>query len=219
MSVLVTSLIVAGGVLLGRLIAGGAKNAPTKTDSGAAHETGNPASAAPTDKTAAVTAKADEQESFEDFPCQLGDVVMRRGGDEAWLAGALVLSESRPVAILFVAPEAGKDTVLYVRPRPGTELSWLRAVDAADLTAMPEPPTSIEHEGVRYERRRRIPVRAARIGTGAPDLAGDVIVAEYAAPGDECMVVLVGHGVTRAFAGRRLDEGLYEVIASGKATL
>ena len=50
------------------------------------------------------------------FPCKLGDVVVRAAeGDEAWLAGVLMFEEDRPVAALFVAPEAGGNRAVFVR--------------------------------------------------------------------------------------------------------
>ena len=55
---------------------------------------------------------------LDGFVCQLGDVLMRITGEEAWLAGGVVLSEEIPVAVLFVAPDAGHDCVIYVRARP-----------------------------------------------------------------------------------------------------
>src|SRR5690606_28376350 len=37
---------------------------------------------------------------LEGFVCQLGDVVMRITGEEAWLAGGVVLTDQIPVAVL-----------------------------------------------------------------------------------------------------------------------
>ena len=69
------------------------------------------------------------QGHLEGFPCQLGDVVMRMTGEEAWLAGGLVLCEEGPVAALFVAPDAGHDCAIYVRPQPREAVFWLRPLD------------------------------------------------------------------------------------------
>ena len=207
MSLVVTSLLVAGGVLLGRWIARGSK--PTedpKTPEGEA--------AAPKTGGAAVTLA----DPFEGFPCRLGDVLLRTGGDEAWLAGALVFSEGETVSALFVAPEAGKDIAIYVRPRPAQDLHWLSPIDAPTLAVMAEPPTSLEHLGTRFERQRRVPLRAQRLGTGAPDVGGEVIVAEYTS-GTERMIVVAGSGTSRGWRGTSLEEGMYEVIPSGKSTL
>ncbi len=207
MSVIVTSLIVAGGVLLGRWIARG--NAEPGVKPGATP-------AAPDGRAPETAdAKTPERDHFQGFPCHLGDVLLRSGGDEAWLAGALVFSETETTSALFVAPEAGKDVAIYVRSRPSLELAWLSAIDLAILS---EPPTSIEHLGTRFERKRRLPLRAERLGTGAPSVGDQVIVAEYTA-GSEWLVVISGSGTSHAFRGASLEEGMYEVIPSGKATL
>ena len=66
---------------------------------------------------------------LEGFPCQLGDVIMRLTGEEAWLAGGVVLSEEAPIAALFVAPDAGHDCAIYVRPRPREAVYWMEPLD------------------------------------------------------------------------------------------
>lgn len=155
------------------------------------------------------------------FPCQLGDVVMRATGEEAWLAGGLVLSEGKqPVAALFVAPEAGADIVLYAKGEPSASLSWLAALSPDAILVGGEPPSVIEHEGLRFERKRRLPLSVERIGVSAPDLGAVVVAAEYASAGSDRVVVLKGdNGQTRAFRGVELESFAYEVIASGRATL
>lgn len=162
---------------------------------------------------------AGTSERLEDFPCQLGDVVMRVTGEEAWLAGGLVLSEDAPVAVLFVAPDAGHDLALYVTPRPRESLYWLSPLDASAVLVGGEPPTSVEHGGVRFERERRLPLRPRRLGVGAPDVGESVIVAEYVSAGAERLVVLKSPATSRAYRGIALDAAAYEVIASGRATI
>jgi hypothetical protein len=44
------------------------------------------------------------------------------------------------------------------------------------------------------------------------------IVAEYAS-GRQRMIVVVGSGKARAWTGEALEEGTYEILPSGKATL
>ncbi|GEM_PF-990864 len=157
---------------------------------------------------------------LEGFVCQLGDVVMRITGEEAWLAGGVVLSESVPVAVLFVAPDAHRDCVIYVRARPRDTLFWLEPLDPNAILVGGEPPSSVEHEGVRFDRARRLPLRPRRIGVGAPELGDAVVVAEYVSAGAERLLVLkANNGEVRAYRGLELEPSAYEVIASGESTL
>jgi hypothetical protein len=153
------------------------------------------------------------------FPCALGDVVSRFGDEERWLAGALVFWEERPAAVLFIAPEAGGDRAVLVRPTPSTEIVWLDPVPPSDLTVGAEPPTALEVQGMRYERTRRLPWRVTRAGAGAPDVGETAVFAEYTGGGADRLVVIVGGGTARAFRGSALDEGMYDVMPSGTSTL
>jgi hypothetical protein len=161
-----------------------------------------------------------ERGRLDGFVCQLGDVVMRITGEEAWLAGGVVLSEEVPVAVLFVAPDAGHDCAIYVRARPRGSLLWLEPLDLSAVLVGGEPPSAVEHRGIRFERARRLPLRPRRIGVGAPDVGDAVIVAEYASAGAERLLVLKANsGVVRAYRGIELEEGSFEVIAAGESTL
>ncbi|MEO6418827.1 MAG: hypothetical protein ABIP39_05440, partial [Polyangiaceae bacterium] len=82
-----------------------------------------------------------------------------------------------------------------------------------------EPPSSLEHNGERFDRVRRLPFRAERLGTGAPDVGEEVVVAEYKSLPGERMLVIVGSKVARAWRGMLLEPGMYDVLASGKSTL
>jgi hypothetical protein len=166
--------------------------------------------------------KKDEtkEQTLEGFPCQLGDVLLRLTGEEAWLAGGLVLSEEVPVAALFVAPDAKQDCVIYVRPPPKDAVFWLEPLDPGAVLVAGEPPSSVEHGGVRFDRARRLPLRPRRIGVGAPDVGDAVVVAEYNSAGAERLLVLKAtSGVTKAYRGVELEPSMYEVIPSGKSTL
>lgn len=155
--------------------------------------------------------RVDESRALEGFPCKLGDVILRSAGDEAWLAGALVLSEAGgAVAALFTAPEAGGDRAIYARAA-SEELLWLAAEPGVAVISG-EPPTALEISGERYERRRRLPLRAARIGTGAPEIGPEVIVAEYTGLGDQHLVVVASKDKTLAFRGDALGPGTYDVL-------
>ncbi|HRH01209.1 MAG TPA: hypothetical protein PLR99_33460 [Polyangiaceae bacterium] len=206
----VSTTLVLGGMALGRVIARSLVSKDPQDGEGA----GPPTKEAPAVPDAPAPASP-----LDGFPCQLGDVLTRPGGDEAWLAGALVLSEDVPVAVLFIAPDAGHDRAIYTRREADAPFLWLKPVDAGDLVSLAEPPSSIEHEGVRFERRRRLPLSARRIGTGAPDVGASVIVAEYASPGTERMLVMQHEGRSRVWHGDMLEPGMVDVLPSGRSTL
>jgi len=156
---------------------------------------------------------------FASFPCKLGDVVVRRiEGDEAWLAGALVFFEERPIGALFVAPEARRDWAVLAR-EAGSELAWLSPASGVDPLAAREPPSALEHEGTRFDRLRRMPVRVERVGSGAPAVGATAIIAEYAGPGAERYLLVAGAEATLAWRGVALAEREYDVLPSGHATL
>ena len=204
MSLVLTSLVVAGGVVMGRWIGRSAFANPSRSGEGARRP------------VATFPSKVDP---LLDFPCHLGDVVMRTGGGEAWLAGAILFSEELPTSILFIAPEAGGDRALYVRPKPNEEIVWLLPLAPKEFLVGSEPPSSLEHEGERFERARRLPVRAERLGTGAPDVDEQLILAEYTCTSGDRLLLLSGSRGTHAWRGTCLAPGMYEVLASGKSTL
>jgi hypothetical protein len=144
--------------------------------------------------------------------CQLGDVIVRRlDHDEAWLAGALVFSESRPVAALFVAPEVRQDRAVFVRAA-ARELAWLTPVVEAVEAPGGEPPNAIEHNGLRFRRQRRHPVHVDRVGTGAPAVGDRAVVAEYVGAGADRMLVVAGAEATLAWCGVVVADGSYDVL-------
>jgi hypothetical protein len=211
-SLILTGLIVAGTsgiVVLGRWIAKRRKSAADEPDPNAKKD------APGEDKE--TPAKGDH---LVGFPCQLGDVLMRVTGEEAWLAGGVVLSEEMPVAALFVAPDAGQDCAIYVCPHPRESVAWLAPLDPDAILVGGEPPSAVEHEGIRFERVRRLPLRPRRIGVGAPEVGDAVLVAEYASTGSDRLLLVKGSsGATRAYRGHELEPHAFEVIASGRATL
>jgi hypothetical protein len=205
-SILVDALVVGGGILLGRWVSR-ALRARRRSGEGkqavAQHGATPPAS-----------------NPFADMPCKLGDVVVRTAErDEAWLAGALVFEEEKPVAALFVAPEAGGDRALFVRAAPGSGLTWLVPLAKGALPLTSDPPHAVEHEGARYERARRLPVKVTRVGTGAPTVGARAVVAEYAGAASERLVVVAGSEQTLAWKGVSLAEGEYDVLPGGAGTL
>ncbi|MCA9584344.1 MAG: hypothetical protein KC657_03195 [Myxococcales bacterium] len=224
MSLILTGLIVAAAsgatFLAGRMFARrGAAGAKAEGESPDGEADGATAAESPPEQTKRKAPTRDApDDALAGFPCQLGDVVMRKDGDEAWLAGALVLSEDVAVSALFFAPDAGAERVIYARPKPRASVAWLESLDPSEVLVGGEPPTSLEHDGVRFERARRIPLRARRVGVGAADVGGSVVLAEYTSMGSERLVLVKGD-VARAFRGVELDEGTFEVIASGRSTL
>jgi hypothetical protein len=176
----------------------------------------------PTDERGRESDWADDAPSalLEGFACKLGDVVIRRvEGDEAWLAGALVLAEERPVAALFIAPVAGGERALLVPGPPRAALTWLTPLAPGELALSGEPPRSIEHAGARFERTRRLPVHVSRLGKGAPHVGQSALFAEYETRGAERLVVVVGQDAALAWRGVALAEGEYDVLPGSPATL
>ncbi len=165
-----------------------------------------------------TVAKIPARDLLEGFACKLGDVIIRAGGDEAWLAGALVLAEDAPVAVLFVAPDAGSDRAVLARAR-GEALLWLSPLGPDEIVTGAEPPSAIEHGATRFDRVRRLPLRVERIGSGTPDVGDRVLFAEYTASTGERLVILIGAGAPRAWRGVALEEGMYDLLPGGKATL
>ena len=238
MSFLLAGLIVAGtsgAIAVGRWLAG--RREPGTTPAPPTDATGDEQDASATkeskdgDKKESPTSTAAPAKTTKrkvegphahlvGFPCQLGDVLMRITGEEAWLAGGLVLSEESPVAALFVAPDAGHDCAIYARPAPREAVFWLEPLDPGAVLVGGEPPSSVEHGGIRFDRVRRLPLRPKRIGVGAPDVGDAVVVAEYASAGSERLLVIRStSGTAHAYRGEELEVSAYEVIPSGKSTL
>jgi len=204
LSLLLASLGVASGILLARAV-------------GRALRRDKPAAAEQNGETPSGAADATAPADLAGFPCQLGDVILATAGDEAWLAGALVFRERLPMAVLFIAPDAGGDRAIYARPSPHASLVWMSPVPRDALVIAREPPSALELDHERWSRARRLPFRVERLGTGAPDLGDEVIVAEYDAATGERLLVVVGPSGARAWKGRALEEGNYEVLP-GKHT-
>jgi hypothetical protein len=214
-----SAIAVAGGLLVGRWVAvWHQKKALPPTAANAASENGNAERARGEGRLKNdEEARADERIDWLAFPCALGDVVIRTlDGAEAWLAGAIVLREDAPAAVLFLAPDAAGDRAIYARPRPRAELAWLLPVRRDSLLVGTEPPSAIEIDGLRFERLRRLPFRVQRVGTGAPDVGETALVGEYGAVSGEVALVLIADGVGRAWQGRKLDEAEYEVWSGEK---
>lgn len=213
----------AAGLVAGRLLAWRAQRGrvadPAPSSEEAAPESNPPEAEAPGDAPAATHA----QVRLEGFPCQLGDVVLLPTGEEAWLAGALLLSErttqadgtgafQRTVAVLFVAPDKGSGRAVYARPAPDPALDWMSPLSPGEVTLGAEPPSSLEHDGTLFERVRRLPLGVDCAGEGAPDLGPSVILAEYDGGADARLVILATREAAHVWRGRRLAAGMFDVL-------
>jgi hypothetical protein len=218
-SLLVTGAIIGGGLLLGRLIAiavRGGRSTKQREGESDEQEPAEPDVSAPKkdDGKSAPRARVDR---FALLPFKIGDVILRAGGEEAWLAGALVFSEDAVAAALFVAPEAKLDRAIFARTKKASaRIAWLEPLPDGAITTGAEPPSSIEHEGTRFDRVRRLPVRVERAGTGAPDVGERAIVAEYATPAGDALVLVLSSSNVRAWRGTLLEEGMYDVLPGGR---
>ncbi|MGD0524711.1 MAG: hypothetical protein ABSE49_06195 [Polyangiaceae bacterium] len=208
MTLLLDAALIVGGLALGRWIARRVRSRREPRET--------PPAADSTDDVLARP-RADLPASF---PCKLGDVVVRVAErDEAWLAGGLLFAEERPVAALFVAPEAGGDRALFVRDAPGAGMTWLAPITADAPAVTKEPPHALEHDGVRYERARRLPVNVTRVGSGAPSVGDRAIVAEYTGPAAMRLLILAGSEQTLSWKGVALGDGEYDVLPGSPDTL
>ena len=151
---------------------------------------------------------------FEGLPCALGDVVVRSAErDEAWLAGALVFEEAAPVSVLFVAPEAGADRGVYVRhDAPRRAARGSRPSRGARSHWPPSLPTRSSTRASATSEPRRLPVRVRRLGTGAPEVGPEAVVADYTAAGGRRLVVGAGKEQTHAWGGECVAVSRVEVL-------
>ena len=198
MSLVLAAVSVAGGIVVARVVGALLRSSASSEE--------------PEDDP--DNARTPVPDPFAGFPCKLGDVLVRRAErDEAWLAGALVFAEERPIAALFVAPEARQDRAVLVRDAQ-PEVTWLLPASGPVDLAGRDPPSALEHEGVRFSRKRRLPVRVERLGTGAPDVGPTAVVAEYTGPGAERFLVVAGAESTLAWRGTALGELEYDLLPS-----
>lgn len=212
MSILVTSVAVAGGLAFGRWLSQRA----ALTESRRAELKSRVAAA--NSGSSAVEAPNAHEILWTRFPCRLGDVIVHPSGDEAWLAGAIILSEDVAAAVLFVAPEAKNDRAVYARAKPVTEIFWLSPL-AADGWTPPDtdPPTTIEIEGEPFERIRRLPYRTEAMGEGTPSLGAEILLAEYKSLRslERRVISISGKGSARAWIGSAIDIRVCDVLPAG----
>ena len=190
-----------------------AKEEETPRDKGDKGASKGDKGASKVDKGATSRAKKRATASaFAGLPLSLGDVVVA-DREERWLAGGLLAKEGdRVVAALFFAPEGALVKMVAAFPEPRRELLWL---DGVRVDSPPEPPGSIEIEGVPMTRRGRLPVVLSRHGQGAPNVGETGILAEYEGGADEVAVLVTTEGRSFAWRGRRLADGQYDRLGSG----
>jgi hypothetical protein len=121
--------------------------------------------------------------------------------------------------VLFIAPEAGGDRGLFMRPAPASGVTWLAPLAKGELALTADPPHALEHAGVRFVRVRRLPVKVTRVGSGAPTVGAQAIVAEYTGAAADRILVVAGAEQTLAWKGVALGEGEYDVLPGDKSTL
>jgi hypothetical protein len=173
------------------------------------------------DQRRAGSASSSGGANISAFPVKLGDVVVRRDlQDEAWLSSALFLSESvgaqeEAVAVLFLGSDAGGDRAVYARRGDARALTWLTPLHGEGNAPGGEPAHAIEHEGVRFVRKRRLPVHVARSGEQAPDVGASAVVGEYDGPGVARLIVMAGEREIRVWKGVELGEGEYDILPGG----
>lgn len=147
------------------------------------------------------------------FGIGLGDVVLLRTGEEAWLSGVLCFDEGAQTLALFVGPDSGGSRyVLAGRTGSGDdehELTWL--TEASDLTVS-EGVHVIEYQGERLQRERRRPLAVRRTGSMAPDIGASAVVFEYRGELGGAVAIVKGERRTLTLAGRRLMPGTYEIL-------
>lgn len=150
---------------------------------------------------------------LEGFPCQFGDIVMRKDGSEAWLQSGFVFSEEIAVSALFTASSELGETSIYVRREPANDVLWLTAVRPEVIDAAREAPALFESDGTMFERLRRTPLRVERWGASAPELEGTAFVSEYLGPGGRRMLLVqCAPFADLVFAGVVLTPDAFEVL-------
>jgi hypothetical protein len=150
-------------------------------------------------------------------------------GEEAWLTGVALFREraaavdpagdpDRTVAALFVASGAGATRAVYARPAPASTVDWTVEVPADELASVVEPPSSLELSRERFVRVRRLPLAVEAAGTGAPELGASVILAEYEGASGATALLVVGAAGARIWRGRRLELGMFDILAGDGTT-
>lgn len=196
MSLIVTALLVGGGAALAGLTARVLSRRRAK-----------PPPPAPEPEPVKRTPLADAG-----FEIEQGDVISV-SGRELWLEQGWLLREAGdPVAAILFAREA----VVIALPKPRARLYWL---DETDLPMPADPPTALDHAGVRYDRARRLPVEIEPLEKSPDPPWQSALLTEYRGLGSEVVWALVRAGKCRAWRGRAVDAAELENWGGGRGTL
>ena len=172
----------------------------------------------PATSTPDAPAKPPAEDLRAAFSIGLGDVVLLRTGEEAWLSGVLVFDEGVQTMALFVGPDSGGSRyVLAARSASDAEpeLTWLTETSDVQVS---EGVHVIEHQGERLERERRRPLAVKRTGSLAPDVGGSAVVSEYRGEMGGAVVVVKGERKTVTLSGRRLHAGTFEILPGSEGS-
>jgi hypothetical protein len=194
-SLLVTALLIGGGALAAgaavRLLAR-RKRAPLS----------EPALAAP------LGAPLSES----GFGVEQGDVISVPGR-ELWLEQGWLLREAgEPIAAILFAREA----TIVALPEPNRCIHLLQQ---AELALPAEPPSALDHAGVRYERTRRLPVEIEVMPQSPEPPWPSALLVEYRGLANEVLWALVQSGSCSVWCGRALDAAEIERWGGGAETL
>ncbi|MEB2313268.1 MAG: hypothetical protein OZ921_12910 [Sorangiineae bacterium] len=142
------------------------------------------------------------------FAVEAGEVISL-AGREYWLEHAWLCRErEEPVAAILFAAEA---TVVAL-PAPRSTLYRLARVE---VEAPPEPPSTLDSRGVRFERASRRPVRLTATPAAPDPPFEEAVLAEYRALGGASLWMLARAGAALAWQGERVADGELERWGQG----
>lgn len=146
------------------------------------------------------------------FEVQQGDVISI-SARELWLEQGWLLHEAgEPIAAILFAGES----VVLALPKPRSRLYLL---DETSLSLPAEPPSSLDCQGARYERARRLPVEIEPLDKSVDPPWQSALLVEYRGLVSDVVWVLVHQGQCRAWRGRAVEQGEIEHWGGGAATL
>jgi len=145
---------------------------------------------------------------------RVGDVLLH-GGDELWIAGTLVVrgDDDEVLFRLHATPGSAEAAHLAQLDERGDDLALLEPI--ADLPRG-ELPAALRRNELLHERRFHQEASIEAEGEHLPRHAPEVTAMRWDAPGDRVLLVLDGPpGDRLAWAGRRLERALFELLPGG----
>jgi hypothetical protein len=204
MSLLVTAAIVGGGALVAAI--------GTRIAVAARRRARARAHAANADAAAAGAKPAESRLAETGFTVQQGDVISVTGR-ELWLEqGWLLLEGNDAIAAILFAREA----VVLAHPKPRPRFYYLNEIE---LRLPADPPSALDHGGVRYERARRLPIAIEPLPKSPDPPWQTALLTEYRGLGSEVLWALIHSGTCRAWSGRAVDDAEIELWGGGSSTL